>query len=70
MAEAVIGIARTSPERMAGSTAQVCITLIPSRAFTISRIASVNITNDIRSGFTPAGRRISRIVQLSSDEPE
>jgi hypothetical protein len=65
----VIGIALTCPARNAGSTAHFCITLMPKRALTISRIASVNITNDIRWGSTPAGRRIFWTVKLSSAVP-
>jgi len=70
MPSAVMGTARTSPARSAGSTAHVCITLIPSRAFTISRMASVSITKDTFAGSTPAGRRMCWIVKLSSGEPE
>ena len=66
MPAAVIGTARTSPARNAGSIAHVCITLIPSRALTISRMASVSMTNDTRCATTPAGRRIVCIVKLSS----
>jgi len=68
--EAVMGMARTSPARSAGAIAHVCMTLTPSRAFTISRIASVSITNDTRPATTPAGLRIFWIVKLSSGELE
>ena len=46
------------------------MTLTPSRAFTISRIASVSMTNDTRLATTPAGLRIFWIVKLSSGELE
>ena len=65
-----MGTARTSPAPSAGAIAHVCMTLTPSRAFTISRIASVSMTNDTRLATTPAGLRIFWIVKLSSGELE
>jgi hypothetical protein len=46
----------------AGSIDQVGSTLTPSLALTISRIASVNCTNDTCAGSTPAGLMISRTM--------